>query len=132
MEDLRQWLDSIFDQSPSWLVPPELQVGDFVVSRVLGEQLMIKGYVWENDGWAYFLKHKGVLKKHLIHQLIPVGNKAFIDKSRYGLGDIIDCKRKGFKATVCGVLLDNSWKYGVVDGNGDVIWVWEVEACRSK
>lgn len=132
MDNIREWLDSIFEQSPSWVAPPELQVGDFVISRVLGEQLIVKGYVWENDGWTYLLKHKGVLKKHLIHQVIAVGTKAFTLKNRHSLGDVIDCKNKGFKATVCGVLFDSWWKYAVVDGSGDIIWVWEMESCKSK
>ena len=132
MENIRQWLDSIYEQSPSWMTPPELEVGDFVVSRVLGEKLVVKGYVWENDGWAYFVKHNGLLKKHLIHQLIVLGTKTFIVKNRHALGDVIECKRKGFTATVRGVLFDSWWKYGVLDANGDVIWIWEVEACKSK
>jgi hypothetical protein len=132
LEVIRQQLNSIYHRSPSLISPPELEIGDFVISQVLKNKFVVKGYVWENDGWAYLLKHEGILKKHLIHQLIVLGVKAFNLKNKHGLGDMVDCKDKGFQAHICGLLFDVWWRYAVVDGSGDIIWVREVEECKNK
>lgn len=112
-------LEELFCLSTPWRNLPQFQIGTVVYCRSLGDYKVVRGIMYEDNYWVYFLQHHS--------SLVSTPEWALNDKDSYqvehpicsyNLGDEIACDFYKIKRSiVVGIIFDSYWKVAIFNPN---------------